>query len=126
MRAPKVVVSAKIRRPGTIFLHLHRGSVDVERAAGQGLLQEKAVDLRIHIVEIHFDHGNFFTTASDSFFERLADHNADDIGLTFEIGGARAVPNRLDAHGRLRTKGIAKGRHNGCAGGGGQFTLHPV
>ena len=55
------------QRARTILFHLHRRGVNIERARGQGLLEKVAVDLRIHVVEIGFDDGDFFVEAGDSF-----------------------------------------------------------
>jgi len=41
--------------------------VNVESARGQSFFQEVAVDLRVHVVEIRFDDGNFFVEAGDCF-----------------------------------------------------------
>src|SRR2546430_12734814 len=41
------------------------------------------------VVEIGFNDGDFFVETGNGFFGRFADHNADNIGLAFKIGGAR-------------------------------------
>src|SRR3989442_629932 len=82
---------------------------------GRGFFEEVAIDLRIHVVEIRFDDGNLFVEAGDGFFRSVADHDADDIGLAFEIGRARAVTDGVDTHRWLRTEGIAKRGNDGRA-----------
>ena len=49
-------------RPGPILFHLCRAARDVKRAGGQGLFQEVPVELRAHIIDVGFDHGNDLVT----------------------------------------------------------------
>ena len=57
--------------------------------------------------EVRFNNGNFFVEAGDRFSRGLPDHEADNVGLAFEISSARSVADGGDAHRRLRTEPLA-------------------
>src|SRR5882757_7780612 len=109
-----------------ILFHLHGSRVNVEGAGGERFFLKVAVDLRIHVVEICFDHGDFLVESGDSFFRGFADQDADNVGLAFEIGGARTVTDGGNAHRRLRTEGSAKRGDDGRACWCDEFLLHAV
>ena len=44
------------------------------------------------------------SNAATDFLGGFADHDADDVGLAFEVGGACAVADGGDGHGRLRAE----------------------
>ena len=87
-----------------ILFHLYGSRVNVEGPCGERFFLEVAVDLRIHVVEICFDDGDFLVESGDSFFRGFADHDADNVGLAFEVGSACSVADRGNAHRRLRTE----------------------
>ena len=92
----RVLRAAKKRkqRSRAILFHLHGSCVNVERAGGQSFFLKVSVDLRIHVVEIDFDDGDFFVETGNSFFHSFADHDAQNVRLTFDVGGACTVTDR--------------------------------
>ena len=76
MRMPIVVVSRNKRslsagaffcsqstvmsRPGRFLFHLHGRGENVEGSGGERAVDEVAVNLRAHVVDVGFDHGDEF------------------------------------------------------------------
>ncbi len=110
---------------GTVFFHLHWRGEDVESAGGEGFFEEVAVDLWVHVVEIGFEDADGFGFGC-GFFGCFADHEAEDVGLAFEIGGARAVADGVYGHWRLRAEVRAECGDDCGAGGRDQFFLDAV
>ena len=110
----------------TIFFHLHRRREHVQRACSQRFFQKVAADLRVHVVEVGLDHGDFFIEAGNRLFRSLANHDPNNIGLAFQVGGSSAIPDGRYTHRRLRAERIAKCRDNRRTGGRDEFFLHSV
>ena len=60
-------------RAGAILLHLHRRGEDVQRPFGKCQIDDVADQLRIQVVQIRFQYGDFFLFARDCLAVRARD-----------------------------------------------------
>ncbi len=84
---------------GAAFFHLDGGGEDVEGTGGECFVEEVAKDLRVHVVEIGFEDADGFLFAGKFLCERFAEHDAEDVGLGIEVGGACAIADGADGEG---------------------------
>src|SRR5882724_2681914 len=107
-----------------MFLHLHRHGKSVERAGFEQSLDYIAEHLRIQVVEIGFEDGDsFLRSVLGQHGLRLADGQANYVGVTGKVAAAGAISGFFNGHRWKRRESFGQYLHNRCARRSDQFDL---